>query len=329
MKGKHSYRGIGLSIDWIHNLVYYEIENKIFVLNMTERKYKYMIIEEGDMELILDLSVNPLDSILFYSISTWNDNCGKIMKASQDGSNRIELRRQNINFPLALTIDLVLRKLFWIDNSRKFSSIDFDGNNFITFGRHERIYLHTFTYILYYMQIFGNNIYWTNYGNSILKTKVGVNNTQINYLITSETSKFSLFKIIDVSLQPNSTNRCVNNNCSHICIPINTNEYRCICPQIKLQNDTKYVHNQSTQSANNESLLAFHKPYGYFKGLFTAKFGKTINQINESDSHLLVETDVWSTKIDYSLRANVIIWKDIEYYNSQFCRFYAIPINKR
>ncbi len=184
------------------------------------------------MEYITDLSVNPLDSILFYS--TFSYSKGIIMKASQDGSNRTELRRQNIKFVVALTIDLVLRKVFWIDKDLdKFSSIDFDGNNFLIFGRYESNSLH------YIMEIFGDNIYWTDYENSIFKTKVGVNDTQMYRLITSETLKFGSFKIIDASLQPNSTNRCLNNNCSHICIPINTNQYRCICPQINLQNDTK------------------------------------------------------------------------------------------
>jgi len=110
---------------------------------MTDRRYEYLVIEEEKEEVgyITDLSVNPLDSILFYSMSTWNRthySKGKIMKASQDGSNRTELRSENIKSPFALTIDLVVRKIFWIDDKlNTFSSIDFDGNNFLTFGRYE------------------------------------------------------------------------------------------------------------------------------------------------------------------------------------------------
>ncbi len=256
--------GTRLSIDWIHNLVYYEIDNKIFIFNMTDRRYEYLVIEEEEEEgYITDLSVNPLDSILFYSFLEWNEWTylaeGKIMKASQDGSNRTELRRKNIKFPSALTTDLVLSKIFWIDNELStFSSIDFDGNNFLTFGRYESSSYYK------YMEIFGDNIYWTfYYHKSIFKTKVGVNGTQMDYLITSKTNGFSTFKIIDASLQPNSTNRCVNNNCSHICIPINTNEYRCICPQIKLQNDTKTC-TQSVCIHNKNLLNMFSNKYLIF-----------------------------------------------------------------
>ncbi len=226
-----------LSIDWIHNLVYYNLYNEIFVFNITDRRYEYLVIEEKEVIHITDLTVNPLDSLLFYIIITWNGTHfkGKIMKASQDGSNRMELRSENIKRTSALTIDLVLRKVFWIDGKlNTFSSIDFDGNDFMTFGTHK-----SFSYYVY-LQIFGDNIYWTQYSEKfIFKTKVGVNHTSMVPFITTENSRFGSFKIIDASLQPNSNNRCVNNSCSHICIPINTNEYRCICPQIKLQNDTK------------------------------------------------------------------------------------------
>jgi hypothetical protein len=68
-----------LSIDWIHNLVYYKIVNKIFVLNVTNTRYEYVVIEEEGC--IRDLSVNPLDSILFYSITNWN---GLIIKQNNE-----------------------------------------------------------------------------------------------------------------------------------------------------------------------------------------------------------------------------------------------------
>jgi hypothetical protein len=78
-----------------------------------------------------------------------------------------------------------------------------------------------------------------------------------------------------------------------------------------------------SQLSNNESLLVFNILY---KGLFTAKLGKTKNQINESNSDILVKTDLWTRDIDYSLSANIIIWIED---TSDYFTFYAIPINKR
>jgi hypothetical protein len=80
-----------------------------------------------------------------------------------------------------------------------------------------------------------------------------------------------------------------------------------------------------SQLSNNESLLVFYK---FKRGLFTAKFGKTINQVNESDLYLLAETHDYVAEIDYIMSANVIIWREFDQYYKDI-RFYAIPINKR
>ena len=126
-------KGHGLSIDWIHNLVYYSMDKKITVFNMTHTRYEFVVIEEVDY--IIDLSVNPLDSTIFYSTFNSSQKKGKIMKSSQDGSERTVLRDKNIIYPRDLTIDLVLKKVIWIDRDLKtYSSIDFDGNNFLTLG---------------------------------------------------------------------------------------------------------------------------------------------------------------------------------------------------
>ncbi len=87
-----------------------------------------------------------------------------------------------------------------------------------------------------------------------------------------------------------------------------------------------------SQLLNNESLLVFAKFDNNIQsmGLFSSKFDKRLKQINESDSHFLVQTYGWVGEIDYSLRANVIIWSEYrKYNNSEYDVFYAIPINKR
>ncbi len=225
---------------------------------MTQTSYEFVIIEE--LDYIIDLSVNPLNSTIFYG--TWNrsQKKGKILKSSQDGSERTILTDKNIKYPKVLTIDLVLEKVIWIDRDlNTFSSIDFDGNNFLTFG--------TFKSGLYnfFIDIFDDYIFWTEYyKNSIFKTKLGVNVTKLDYLITSENNKMVSFKIIDPSLQPNSTNRCINHNCSHLCIPININQYRCICPQLRNRNEKKTcTQSVSIQKKNSFSdkcfIRCFHK----------------------------------------------------------------------
>ncbi len=246
-KVESSWSQYRLSIDWIHNLVYYIVYKDVIVFNMTHTRYEFVVIKENDS--IEDLSVNPLDSTIFYS--TWNrsQNKGKIMKSSQDGSERTLLRDKNVIWPDVLTIDLVLKKVVWIDlDLNTFSSIDFDGNNFLTLGSFKRGSND------FFMDVFDNYIYWTRYNeNSIFKTKLGVKATKLDYLITSKTNKFWSFKIIDPSLQPNSTNRCIYHKCSYLCIPININQYRCVCPQLSHRIDDK----RCTQSVSIQLKSSF------------------------------------------------------------------------
>jgi hypothetical protein len=76
-----------------------------------------------------------------------------------------------------------------------------------------------------------------------------------------------------------------------------------------------------SQLLNNETLLVFYEKYS---GLFIVKFDKTKPQLNERDSHNLVENKFSPIgEIDYSLKANVIVWRHSDH------MFFAIPIDKR
>ncbi len=58
MKSKRVYLTQNLlSIDWINNLVYYAIHNKIFIFNMTDRRYQYLAIEEVNYQYIVALGL--------------------------------------------------------------------------------------------------------------------------------------------------------------------------------------------------------------------------------------------------------------------------------
>jgi hypothetical protein len=179
------------------------------------------------------------------------------MRALQDGSNQTVLIDKGIVEPRVLTIDLMSRKVFWIDNSsKKFLSIDFEGNDLQTILQSKELFTES-----YFMEVFGEDIYWSNYfHNSILKTnKFGLNGTRLNYLVKSKNDeKFESIKIIDSSLQPNSTNRCQNANCSHLCIPIGIYQYRCVCSRNKIYGQKICV--ESVKYPNEELFFNVSSP---------------------------------------------------------------------
>jgi hypothetical protein len=221
-----------LSLDWIHNLIYFNENDKIIVFNINQPEYGFIAID-GKGNKLNHISVNPLDSFIIYCV--YNDK-GTIMKALQDGSDQNQLYEEIDSYPISLSIDLLSRRVYWIDlHFSKLSSIDFEGKHYHKILQSEEIISQPF-----FMAIFGEKIYWSNsFDHKIFEIdKLGLNATKINYWLKSDKDeKFQAIEIIDASLQPNSTNRCENAQCSHLCIPISINQYRCVCPQIKFHDD--------------------------------------------------------------------------------------------
>ncbi len=187
-----------------------------------------MVTSEKE-NIIIDLSVNPLDSFIIYIISDAKENHGKIMKILQDGSKRKVLIDENIEIPKGLTFDFKSRKIFWMDK-KHLRSCDYEGNNFQTiFQSGESIFSGS-------IEIFDEDIFWNTLSAPYLhKTRVtGQIQIPYNFTIAPIFRWIKSFKIIHYSLQPNSSNRCINARCSHLCLPNSINRYRCVQPKVKL-----------------------------------------------------------------------------------------------
>jgi hypothetical protein len=215
-------------MDWIHNLVYYNQNNEIIVFNLTNPVYGFMVINEKE-NTIIDLSVNPLDSFIIYIIYDAKMDHGKIMKISQDGSKRKVLIGENIEIPKGLTFDFKSRKIFWLDK-KHLQSCDYEGNNFQTIFQSE---VSIFSGSI---EIIDEDIFWNTLSPPYLhKTReTGQIHIPYNFTISPKFLWIQSFKIIHYSLQPYSSNRCINARCSHLCLPNSINRYRCVQPKVKL-----------------------------------------------------------------------------------------------
>ncbi len=216
-----------LSIDWIHNLIYFNENHQIIVFNLHQPQYNFLVISEKSCK-INDLSINPLESFIVYSV--WGLG-GRIMKALQDGSNKSVIIEESYSYPGSLAVDILSEKIFWVDILlHELSSIDFEGNNYLTILKSKELFSLPTS-----ISVFDDNIYWSNNMSHIVYkiNKFGLNGTQILFK-SEKIISFNSIKIIDSSLQPNSTNRCTNANCSHLCIPVGVDQYRCVCPHFIL-----------------------------------------------------------------------------------------------
>jgi hypothetical protein len=224
--------------DWIHNLIYYIYLYSISVLHINQMNNSYMIVTSDFA--INSVSVEPKESLIFWSecSSAQNQldtNC-RIIKANQDGSQRIAVRDFEKGSVYELTIDSIRRQLFWFDKqNQSIKSIDFDGYNSRIVFKLSKVNL---DYYIGGFDLFNGSIYfYCNEFNSTYRKMCTIDanaeNTslaKVNDISDEDLIIESEFRIIHSYRQPKAINRCLNAKCIHLCLPVNESYYRCVCP---------------------------------------------------------------------------------------------------
>jgi len=81
-----------------------------------------------------------------------------------DGSNRLTLVSSDIKWPNGLTLDLVQRRVYWVDGKlNHIGSVDFDGRNRKLVLQSPESLPHPFS-----ITTFEDELYWTDWGNQTL-----------------------------------------------------------------------------------------------------------------------------------------------------------------
>ncbi len=210
-----------IAIDWIHSLIYFNYAHDIHAMNISNNRMRATIAYNEKFE---DIVVNPLESFIFL---TKNKTNPEIIRTNQDGSNRTVLVDKDLYKPFSIVIDFETKTIYFMDVN--LFSIDFNGNDkkliklhqFETkFGLHNPIRL---------FDIYDANLY-TYYGISKVFTKINSDGRIIDKFKINDDYVMS-FKIIDSSRQPNGQNKCIDSNCTHLCLPNTYNQFICKCPE--------------------------------------------------------------------------------------------------
>ena len=124
-------------------------------------------------------------------------------------------------------------------------TINFDGSGFTPIYENPDISLRTYKGIYDFIY----NTYFFAYkreNNSTIISKYNFKSNNLSEAMRISNSKsnmpnkVSIFRIIHKSCQPYTIDRCAKANCSHICLPINHTNYRCVCGENK-EICTEYV----------------------------------------------------------------------------------------
>ena len=99
------------------------------------------------------------------------------------------------------------------------------------------------------MDLYNGFIYWSHkYKAKGYKRKFSIEKNLIHRVNTNGEEFFEfkphenyngVFRIIHSSREPTANNYCAKANCTHLCLPLNLNTYRCLCPDNKLNNSNE------------------------------------------------------------------------------------------
>ncbi|KAM8705429.1 hypothetical protein ACLKA7_009824 [Drosophila subpalustris] len=229
----------GLAVDWIYNHVYYTDTHKctIELTNFDGNMGKVLI--EDALDIPRSIALDPIDGWMYWS--DWGAS-PRIERAGMDGSHRTTIINYDIKWPNGITLDLVLKRIYWVDGKLNvISSANYDGSQ-----RRQILYSTEYLRHPFSITTFEDYIYWSDWEKqTVFKankfTGEGVEPITAVHMLQHP----MVVHVYHPYRQPDGINHCqsVNGHCSHLCLPaprINERSPRisCACPTgLKLMAD--------------------------------------------------------------------------------------------
>ncbi|XP_034485348.1 low-density lipoprotein receptor-like isoform X9 [Drosophila innubila] len=229
----------GLAVDWIYNHVYYTDTHKCTIeLTNFDGNLGKVLIEDA-LDIPRSIALDPIDGWMYWS--DWGAS-PRIERAGMDGSHRTTIINYDIKWPNGITLDLVLKRIYWVDGKLNvISSANYDGSQ-----RRQILYSTEYLRHPFSISTFEDYIYWSDWEKqTIFKankfTGEGVEPITAVHMLQHP----MVVHVYHPYRQPDGVNHCqsVNGHCSHLCLPaprINERSPRitCACPTgLKLMAD--------------------------------------------------------------------------------------------
>lgn len=242
---------IQLAVDWLSHTVYWTDAVFRWIIAAPGQKSKiqmdyYKIIVDDHLEAPDGLAIDPLEGYLF-----WSDNGKhpKIERSDLMGQNRHTIITQNLQSPLSMDVDIVGKRIYWIDSlTESVLSAKYDGSDVTMITRvtdSTLLDIDSFRDVLYLTDIKNSDLLTIN------KTGGKMEATVIN--IAPETI-YSVAVYGEEKQPLKDKDFCALLNCSHLCI---TTKLSAVC-----QCSDGYTYNTTTGLCD-ESYASLHKAIVY------------------------------------------------------------------
>lgn len=174
--------------------------------------------------IITDLAIDNVDGVLFWSDHSKHANVGRIIRSAMDGSStRWFDSLSKVQYPVALTLDTVTRRVYWADlMQHTISSCGYSGAN-------QRMIVTNTQAAPLSLAFFEGRISWTALGHSAIYSQAVRNGTLLIQPLNGVVTQIGAVHSV---LQPAVPNPCASSPCNNgICVLKNNASFSCYCPQ--------------------------------------------------------------------------------------------------
>ncbi|CAF0941452.1 unnamed protein product, partial [Brachionus calyciflorus] len=236
-----------ISVDWITNNIYV-LQKSLSRIDVYTSDGKNTTNLVSNLLYPTSIALDPTEGLLFVTDSGvyYDKNKGaRIEKLLMDGRNRQIIVQDKLLEPIAITVDLIKKRLFWID--RKYDHLetsDYNGLKRFIIASGSQNLPHSVS-----IDIFESTIFFADYTKlAIMKLTRHAITTDSNVTYHYKTSEKPHFvKVYHETKQIKISNPCENNStnkCQHFCLlshSLNSvNSFRCKCNTgYQLRNDLK------------------------------------------------------------------------------------------
>ncbi|RNA36027.1 low-density lipo receptor-related 2 isoform X1, partial [Brachionus plicatilis] len=232
-----------LSVDWVTGNIYL-LQKTLARIDVFSPDGKNRTNLLSSLFNPTSFALDPTEGLLFFTDSGFNSNKLKgprIEKVLMDGRNRQVIVKEKLLEPIAITVDLIKKRLFWID--RKYDHLetsDYFGLKRYIIASGSKNLPHSVS-----LDLFESTIYFADYTKmAIMKLTRHAVTTASNVTYHFKTSEKPHFvRVYHQTKQPATENPC-QSNCEHFCLLSHgrnsVKSFRCKCNNgFRLRHDLK------------------------------------------------------------------------------------------
>ncbi|XP_053372116.1 low-density lipoprotein receptor-related protein 2 isoform X2 [Clarias gariepinus] len=214
-----------IAIDWVAGNLYWVdgTAGQILAVRIGDhivKRQNFTVILDEDLEQPRSLVLLPQKGIMLWS------EIGKesqIERAGMDGSERRVLLSRGLNWPVAITVDIMTDRIYWADEKLKcIGSATMNGEDV-------RLLPLAATSSPFSVAVFNDMVYWSDTQGRAIHGAHKITGKNKKVILKRPGQPFG-FKIVHPLIQSKVLNPCEKLRCSHICVLAPGLQALCHCP---------------------------------------------------------------------------------------------------